>query len=128
MQKISPTKPRRPEEVTQWHMETDVAVVGFGGAGACAAIAAADAGADVTIFEVAAASGGSTALSSAEIYFGGSGGTRVQKACGYDDSTENMLNYMLLTQGELGDKLYVILTGCVQVWKVRPPRVELAIS
>lgn len=104
MQKISPTKPRRPEEVAEWHMETDVAVVGFGGAGACAAIEAADAGARVTIFEVASASGGSTALSSAEIYMGGSGGTRVQKACGYDDSTENMLNYMLLTQGEVGDK------------------------
>jgi CRP-like cAMP-binding protein len=35
---------------------------------------------------------------------------------------------VIFDQGELGDKLYVILTGCVQVWKVRPPRVELAIS
>ena len=37
MSSISPTKPRKIAEVDDWHFETDVAIVGFGGAGACAA-------------------------------------------------------------------------------------------
>ncbi len=102
--KTSPIKPRKLNEVTQWDMETDVAVVGFGGAGACAAIEAADAGADAIIFEVTSASGGSTALSSAEIYMGGNGGTRVQQACGYEDSTEDMFNYLMEANGALADE------------------------
>jgi succinate dehydrogenase/fumarate reductase flavoprotein subunit len=85
-------------------METDVAIVGFGGAGGCAAIEAADNGADVTIFELASAAGGSTAMSSAEIYMGGSGGTRVQKACGFDDSTEAMFTYMMMCAGPQADE------------------------
>ena len=104
MSHISPTHPRRLADVTDFDLETDVAVVGFGGAGGCAAIEAADAGADVTIFEVASASGGSTALSSAEIYMGGGGGTRVQQACGYDDSTEALFEYLMLCMGDVGDE------------------------
>ena len=104
MSKISPTKPRRLADVEEWFAEVDVAIVGFGGAGACAAIEAADAGAEVAIFEVASASGGSTALSSAEVYMGGSGGTRVQRACGYEDATEDMIAYMMATQGDLADE------------------------
>jgi len=100
----NPWLPRRFEDIDQWQIETDVAIVGFGGAGACAAIEAADAGAEVAIFEVASGSGGSTALSSAEIYMGGSGGTRVQRACGYEDSTRDMMEYLKAAQGELGDE------------------------
>ena len=85
--KINPSKPRKIRDVAQWDLETDVAVVGFGGAGGCAAIEAADAGSNVTLFEVASDNGGSTAMSSAEIYMGGNGGTRVQQACGFEDST-----------------------------------------
>ena len=103
-EKSMPTRPRRVRNITQWDIETDVAIVGFGGAGACAAIEASDAGADVCIFEVSAASGGSTALSSAEVYMGGSGGTRVQKACGYEDTTEDMFNFLMAAQGELADE------------------------
>ena len=102
-EKSKPTQPRRYQDITKWHQELDVAVIGFGGAGACAAIEASDAGAEVTIFELASASGGSTAMSSAEIYLGGNGGTRVQKACGYEDSTENIYNYLKLCNGEQGD-------------------------
>jgi succinate dehydrogenase/fumarate reductase flavoprotein subunit len=90
--------------VTHWDREVDVAIVGFGGAGGCAAIEAADRGAQVTIFEVASASGGSTALSSAEIYMGGSGGTRVQQACGFDDNTEDMVAYMMMAAGPQADE------------------------
>ena len=102
--KTSPCKPRHARDVESWDIETDVVVIGFGGAGGCAAIAAADAGADVTLFELASASGGSTALSSAEIYMGGSGGTRVQKACGFEDSTEDMFTYMMMCAGPQADE------------------------
>jgi 3-oxo-5alpha-steroid 4-dehydrogenase len=104
MADTTPTQPRRVAQVAQWDSETDVAIIGFGGAGACAAIEAHDAGASVTIFEVASASGGSTALSSAEVYMGGGGGTRVQRACGYEDSTEDMFNFLMACQGDLADE------------------------
>jgi succinate dehydrogenase/fumarate reductase flavoprotein subunit len=102
--KTNPSQPRHSREVTQWDIETDVAIVGFGGAGGCAAIEAADAGSDVVIFELASASGGSTAMSSAEIYMGGNGGTRVQKACGFEDSTEDMFTYMMMSAGPQADE------------------------
>jgi len=102
--KASPTQPRRVQNITEWHSETDVAIVGFGGAGACAAIEASDAGSEVIIYEVSSASGGSTALSSAEVYMGGSGGTSVQQACGYEDTTEDMFNFLMAAQGELADE------------------------
>ena len=102
--KTSPSQPRRAADVEQWDRETDIAIVGFGGAGGCAAIEAADAGAEVTIFELASASGGSTAMSSAEIYMGGGGGTRVQKACGFEDSTEDMFTYMMMSAGPQADE------------------------
>ena len=107
--KTTPSRPRRAQDVDHWELETDVAIVGFGGAGACAAIEASDAGAQVALFEVAAASGGSTELSSAEVYLGGNGGTRVQKACGYEDSTEEMFNYLMASSGELADEAKVRL-------------------
>ncbi len=101
--KTSPSHPRHSSDVQEWHMETDVAIVGFGGAGGCAAIEAADAGAEVILFELASASGGSTAMSSAEIYMGGSGGTRVQRACGFEDSTEDMYRFMMDSAGPQAD-------------------------
>ena len=102
--KASPNRPRKLADVTDWGIETDIAVVGFGGAGGCAAIEAADNGAGVAIFEAASASGGSTAMSSAEIYMGGNGGTRVQRACGFDDSTEDMVTYMMMAAGPQADE------------------------
>jgi succinate dehydrogenase/fumarate reductase flavoprotein subunit len=102
--RTNPSQPRKSRDVTEWHRETDVAIVGFGGAGGCAAIEAADAGSAVTVFELASSSGGSTALSSAEIYMGGSGGTRVQRACGFEDSTEDMITYMMMAAGPQADE------------------------
>ena len=102
--KSTPTKPKRLSNVESWDMETDVAIIGFGGAGSCAAIEASDAGAEVILFEVTAASGGSTALSSAEVYMGGSGGTAPQRACGYEDTTEDMFNFLMAAFGELADE------------------------
>ncbi|MFT5481937.1 MAG: 3-oxo-5alpha-steroid 4-dehydrogenase [Halieaceae bacterium] len=102
--KSDPTTPLSASSITSWDIETDVAIIGYGGAGSCAAIEAADAGAAVIIFEASSASGGSTALSSAEIYMGGSGGTRVQKACGYEDSTEDMVKFMTMCAGPQADE------------------------
>ena len=48
----------------KWDITTDVVVLGYGGAGACAAITAKDAGAQVMIFEKWDQGGGNTALSS----------------------------------------------------------------
>ena len=84
-------------EVTQWARETDVLVAGFGGAGACAAIEAADSGADVMIFDAASGAGGSTALSSAELYLGG--GTSIQQATGYHDTVEATYGYLMASNG-----------------------------
>jgi succinate dehydrogenase/fumarate reductase flavoprotein subunit len=102
--KASPDHPRRVQDVSGWDRETDVVIVGYGGAGGCAAIEAADAGAEVILFELASASGGSTAMSSAEIYMGGNGGTRVQQACGFEDSTEDMITYMTMAAGPQADE------------------------
>lgn len=103
--RFSTARPVRLADVKQWDMETDVVVVGFGGAGACAAIEAADAGASVALFELASASGGSTAMSSGEVYLGGSGGTRVQKACGFEDSTDNLFKFLMAAHGPQADEL-----------------------
>jgi succinate dehydrogenase/fumarate reductase flavoprotein subunit len=78
--------------IEAWHDEADVIVVGYGGAGACAAIESALASADTLVLERASGGGGTTAMAAGHIYLGG--GTRVQRACGYEDSAENLLRYL----------------------------------
>ena len=114
-EKTIPTKPIKFRSIDEWHYETDVAVVGFGGAGSCAAIEAADAGKRVIIMDLAAGSGGSTALSSAEIYMGGEGGTRVQKAVGYEDTNQAMIDYLTDCAGPQADsaKIEAYVKGSV---------------
>ncbi|MGC6472314.1 MAG: FAD-dependent oxidoreductase [Parvibaculales bacterium] len=91
------------DSVDAFHQTSDVIVCGFGGAGGSAALEAAKAGAEVVLFERASGSGGSTGLSSCEMYLGGSGGTRLQKELGYADTTENMIAYFEKALGERGD-------------------------
>ncbi len=79
--------------VDRWDEESDVVVVGLGSAGVCAAIEAAEAGASVTALERASGGGGLTCNAAGHLYLGG--GTRVQKACGYEDSVEDMYNYLI---------------------------------
>jgi ribulose 1,5-bisphosphate synthetase/thiazole synthase len=83
--------------------EFDVVICGYGGAGGCAALEASRNGAKVLILERASDGGGSTALSSCEMYLGGSGGTSLQKACGFEDSTQNMIDYIELAFKDKGD-------------------------
>lgn len=98
-------EPLLEANITAWAGDIDVAVVGFGGAGACAAIEAADAGARVAIFEAASAPGGSTALSSAELYLGG--GTAIQRAVGYEDDPEAVAGYLMASNGPQADPIKI---------------------
>ncbi|MEM8500374.1 MAG: FAD-dependent oxidoreductase [Pseudomonadota bacterium] len=84
----------RFEDVIAFDLDTDVVVVGFGGAGASAALEARRAGSKVTVLERSSAGGGSTMMSACEMYLGGSGGTALQKDLGFSDSTENFYAYM----------------------------------
>ncbi|MFA7555613.1 MAG: FAD-dependent oxidoreductase [Spongiibacteraceae bacterium] len=58
-------------KVTHYTHTSDVLVVGFGIAGACAALEARRAGADVMLIERSSAGGGASALSSGLFYLGG---------------------------------------------------------
>jgi 3-oxo-5alpha-steroid 4-dehydrogenase len=80
-----------------WDVEADVVVVGFGAAGACAALEAAAAGCSVLILD-RFGGGGATALSGGVVYAGG--GTPQQRAAGVTDTPEAMLGYL---RTEVGD-------------------------
>lgn len=107
-------KPVRASDVTAWDHETDVLVVGFGAAGAAAAIEAGRSGARVTVIERLSGPGGSSAQSGGELYLGG--GTRVQKACGFEDTSDAMYAYLLAALGPHADeqKLRLYCDGSVE--------------
>jgi 3-oxo-5alpha-steroid 4-dehydrogenase len=98
---------RPAHAVPRWNDEADVVVVGFGGAGACAAIEARGEGADVLLLERASGGGGTTALSTGQIYLGG--GTRIQRACGFEDSPEEMRTYLMASCGPGADEAKIRL-------------------
>jgi 3-oxo-5alpha-steroid 4-dehydrogenase len=102
MTEISLHRPFPAAEVPQWDLETEVAVVGFGAAGACAAIEAATAGARVMMLERNSGSGGASALSGGEIYIGG--GTDAQRAAGFDDTPEDFATYLKMAGGPCADE------------------------
>jgi 3-oxo-5alpha-steroid 4-dehydrogenase len=89
------------EQSVAWDDHCDVLVVGFGAAGACAAIEAATAGADVVVTD-RFGGGGASAKSGGVVYAGG--GTRFQKAAGYDDSPEAMYEYLCMEVGDAVDR------------------------
>ncbi|WP_112265909.1 FAD-binding protein [Lentzea terrae] len=78
-------------------VSADVVVIGFGAAGACAAIEAAAAGASVVVLD-RFAGGGATALSGGVVYAGG--GTRQQVEAGVTDTPDAMFEYL---KHEVGD-------------------------
>ena len=90
-----------PAETVPAEVGADVVVVGFGAAGACAALEAAatleGAGASVLVLD-RFGGGGATALSGGVVYAGG--GTPQQRAAGVDDSPEAMFGYL---RTEVGD-------------------------
>lgn len=83
--------------VATWHDEADVVVLGYGIAGACAALEARRVGADVLVVERASGGGGTSALSSGYFYLGG--GTAVQQATGDPDSAEEMYKFLRTVSG-----------------------------
>ncbi len=62
LETTAPIRALRAAEVDHWDDEHDVVVVGFGGAGAGAAIEAVRAGADTVVLERMTRGGGTTAL------------------------------------------------------------------
>ncbi|NMM83082.1 23S rRNA methyltransferase [Rhodococcus sp. SRB_17] len=80
-----------------WDTSVDVLVVGFGVAGASAALEAVAAGSSVMAIDRALGGGAST-ISGGVVYAGG--GTSVQQEAGIDDSPEAMLAYL---EREVGD-------------------------
>ena len=95
---LETTRPERTERIDHWDTEVDVVIVGYGGAGVCAALEAARAGARVLALERAGGPGGTTATSIGHVYLGG--GTRVQKACGFEDSAEEMFKFVMACADE----------------------------
>ena len=84
-----------------WDVETDLLIVGFGGAGAAAAVEARERGLEVVAIDQA--EGGGATLASGGVFYAG-GGTAVQRQCGEQDSPENMFAYLKLeTQGVVSD-------------------------
>jgi succinate dehydrogenase/fumarate reductase flavoprotein subunit len=91
----------------------DVAVIGFGIAGGCAALEAARAGARVLVLERAAVPGGTSCLAGGHFYLGG--GTPVQQATGHQDSAEEMYKYLVATAKDPEhDKIRAYCAGSVE--------------
>ncbi|MCF3935217.1 FAD-dependent oxidoreductase [Acuticoccus sp. M5D2P5] len=82
-------------------IETDVCVVGAGGAGLAAAIGAGRAGARVVLLEKGATPGGTTGRSVGSIT---ASGTRWQKAAGVDDTTDAHFEDMALFAGPRAER------------------------
>ncbi len=86
------------EKDIQWTSESDVIIVGLGGAGVAAALQSIENGLTVIAID-RFAGGGATKASGGVIYAGG--GTATQTEAGVEDSPENMFNYLKLETGEI---------------------------
>ena len=75
----------------------DVVVVGLGAAGASAVMGARQSGAGVLAVERSGGPGGTSAQSGGLLYLGG--GTSLQRACGFQDSPENMAAFLRAALG-----------------------------
>ncbi|MBS0506792.1 MAG: FAD-binding protein, partial [Proteobacteria bacterium] len=78
-------------DALDWSEAADVVVVGWGAAGACAALDARAQGASVIVID-RFEGGGASALSGGVVYAGG--GTAQQRQAGFDDSPEAMRDYL----------------------------------
>ncbi len=77
-------------DVIEWSDSADVVVVGFGGAGAAAAVESAENGASTLAID-RFGGGGATAFSGGVIY---AGGTKYQRESGFNDTPEEMFKYL----------------------------------
>ncbi|MCB8910059.1 FAD-dependent oxidoreductase [Rhodococcus rhodochrous] len=94
-------RPVPESEIPTWDLSADVVVAGYGIAGVTAAVEAARAGADVLVLERSGGWGGAASMAGGFIYLGG--GTPLQKACGFDDTVENMKAFMKAALGPATD-------------------------
>lgn len=113
MADATPIRPIPADQITEWAYEADVVVAGFGVAGAAAAVGAAQSGADVLVLERTGGWGGAAAMAGGFIYMGG--GTPLQKACGFEDTVDNMKAFMKAALGPGTDeaKIDVYCEGSV---------------
>lgn len=81
---------------SDWSGTVDVVVIGYGGAGVCAALEAAEAGLSVTALD-RSNGGGATAVNGGVFYAGG--GTSTQKAAGVEDTVDAMYEYLRIEAG-----------------------------
>ncbi|MCV7285500.1 FAD-dependent oxidoreductase [Mycolicibacterium wolinskyi] len=88
-------------DVAKWDYEADVVIAGYGVAGAAAAVEATRAEADVLVLERTGSWGGAASMAGGFIYLGG--GTAIQKACGFDDSVDNMTAFLNAAMGPGAD-------------------------
>ncbi len=89
-------------DASAWDQEADVVIVGFGGAGACAALEARAQGARVLVLD-RFHGGGATAISGGVFYAGG--GTHIQSEAGVEDDPEEMFRYLSLeVKGVVSDE------------------------
>jgi 3-oxo-5alpha-steroid 4-dehydrogenase len=88
------TTPREVAEVQSWDLEADVVIVGFSMSGASAALGALEVTGDVLALE---RGGGPEGTCGGIIYLGG--GTPMQKAMGFDDTTNEMYTFLLAALG-----------------------------
>jgi succinate dehydrogenase/fumarate reductase flavoprotein subunit len=105
MTDMNDVTPAEASEVTEWDDTADVIVVGFGAAGSAAACTAAEFGAQVLVTERTGGPGGAAALAEGIVYLGG--GTPIQRACGFEDSAEDMYRYMMAACGPDPDEVKI---------------------
>ena len=91
-----------------WDIETDVLVIGCGGCGLVAALAAAEQGASVLIVEKEAKAGGNTSLSQGMVPAAGSA---LQKQAGIEDSPDIMAEDILRKNHHQGDPGMTLLAA-----------------
>ena len=90
--------PLQARTIASWDGEYDLIVVGFGLAGASAALEAAERGQRVLLLD-RFQGGGSSQMSGGVVYAGG--GTHVQRDCEVEDSVDGMTDYLKLEVGGL---------------------------
>ncbi len=79
--------------VSEWHNKADVLIIGFGAAGASAALGAKENNADVLVLERGSGISGTTTVATGHFYLGG--GTRPQLVNGIEDSSDEMYKYLM---------------------------------
>ena len=85
-----------------WDSVADLVVVGYGGAGVCAALQAREL--DLSVIAVDRFAGGGATRINGGVFYGG-GGTEIQKEAGVGDTPEEMFRYLQLeTQGVVSDE------------------------